>query len=71
MSIPMWEDRWEKDEDGNEVWAPYIVTTSMPPGAPGPERWGHWPGVFENGKQVGPIPSIGWVPGQRPAPEEQ
>jgi hypothetical protein len=71
MSVPMWEDNWETDEDGRSVRAPYLVSGPIVPGYPGPERYGHWPGVFENGKQVEPIPGIGGMPGHRPPPEEQ
>ena len=31
------------------------------PGFPGPDRWGEWPGVFKDGKQIGPAPVYGWV----------
>ena len=27
----------------------------------GPERWGEWPGVFKDGKQIGPAPVYGWA----------
>ncbi len=39
-SIPWFEDNWEKDEDGNEVWAPYMLSGPPAPGFPGPERYG-------------------------------
>ena len=56
-SIPFWEDVRDKDpETGETGWTPYIVTTSMPPGAPGPVRFGDWPCVLKDGKQIGPVP---------------
>lgn len=57
MSTPWFEDKWETDpETGEEVWTPYMLAGPPAPGYPGPVRFGHWPGVFENGKQIGPVP---------------
>jgi len=70
MDIPWYEDHWEMGEDGKEVWTPYMLQFSVPPGYPGPERFGHWPGVFEGGKQIGPAPIYGWVHGQHPSERE-
>ena len=45
---------------GETIWAPYMLQHPPLPGYPGPEKWGEWPGVFKDGKQIGPAPVYGW-----------
>jgi len=53
---------WEKDlETGEEEWVPYMLHHPLPPGYPGPVRFGEWLGVSSGGNQIGPAPLYGWV----------
>ena len=68
MSMAWWEDCWDKDEDGNTIWTPLFVTYELPPGPP--VQWGEWEGVFKDGKQIGPVPGMGWLVGLGPPNED-